>query len=62
MTMPGARTSRVFLSGAALLLAACGGEGDSLSAAHWDAYGIAESQEGSDFTPIILNSPLGIGP
>ena len=62
MTMPGARTSRVFLSGAALLLAACGGEGDSLSAAHWDAYGIAESQEGSDFTPISLNSPLGIGP
>ena len=62
MTMPGVRTSRVLLGGAALLLAACGGEGDGVSAAHWDAYGIAESQEDSEFTPIILNSPLGVGP
>lgn len=62
MIMLGARTSRAFLGGAALLLAACGGEGDESQQADWDAYGIAESQEDSDFTPIILNSPLGIGP
>ena len=65
MTMPGVRTSRAFLGGATLLLAACGGEGGGggdLQQTEWDAHGIAESQEDSDFTPIILNSPLGVGP
>ena len=68
MTMPGVRTSRVFLGGAALLLAACGGEGGEggaggeLQQARWDAYGVAESQEDTPFIPIILNSPLGVGP
>ena len=62
MTMSGMRTSRVLLGGVALLLAACGGEGDGSGEARWDARGIAESQEETDFVPIILNSPLGIGP
>lgn len=62
MTMSGMRTSRVLLGGVALLLAACGGKGDGLGEVRWDAQGIAESQEETDFVPIILNSPLGIGP
>ncbi len=62
MTMSGMRTSRALLGGVALLVAACGGEDDGSLQARWDAYGIAESQEETDFVPIILNSPLGVGP
>jgi hypothetical protein len=62
MTMSGMRSGRALLGGVALLLAACGGEGDGAGQTSWDARGIAESQEDSDFIPIILNSPLGVGP
>lgn len=61
MTISRMRSSRALLGGVALLLAACGGEGDGAGQANWDARGIAESQEDSDFIPIILNSPLGVG-
>ena len=62
MAMSGFPCASVLLGGLALLVAACGGEGDGSSHERWDAQGVAESQEDTEFIPIILNSPLGVGP
>jgi len=51
------RWSMLLVVGLAALSVACGGS----SAARWDARGIAESQDGAPFFPILVNSPLGLG-
>jgi hypothetical protein len=53
------RWSILLIAASALLLAACGGSSRDVG---WDARGIAQSQDGVPFFPILATSPPAVGP
>jgi len=52
------RTLPFLLAGLLAVLVSCGGS----EAGGWDAQGVARSNEGTPYYPILANSPFGLGP